>query len=385
MMRTAVLFQCICPIILATAVGGLAFLWPVLLRVWRLPQTLISQDSKDSDALRIGILGASFIARAAVVSAADKRKDVVVSAVAARDAERAKSYAFQFNIPAFHGGPTAYSDLLRRDDVDAVYIGLPTGLHLEWSLAALHAGKHVLLEKPAVLNANEAAKLVQEAKRSGRMVFEAAHYRYHPAAKRAKQIMSLDINEGGISPLRSVEVRFSMLDPKAWLRSFSPGDATLAERVKNFDRWWQPDQCWHILLSFAGDCCRAVPNLSMCSIATMCRHLPRYCVDMLLWSTGAVEVEVLTASESRYSLAATLKLQLRSAEINASVSMARDTLLLASFVKHLSSPVALPVSEALLFLQSFTARGWIPSPGAWRPPGRPRRRALPGWQAPHHR
>ena len=299
-MRLVLLMQYVCPVIVVIVASGGAFLWPVALRLWRLSQTLVPLDSKDSDALRIGILGASFIARAAVVSAADKRKDIVVSAVAARDTQRAKNYAAQYDIPAFHGGPHAYSSLLARDDVDAVYIGLPTALHLEWAIAAMRAGKDVLLEKPAVLNANEASELAQEAKRTGRMVFEAGHYRYHPAAKRAKQLMSLNILDGGVAPLRSVEVRFSMLDPKAWLRrmwslvssddSMRP-DERLAERVKNFDRWW-------------------------------------YCVDMLLWSTGAFDAHVVSANESRFSLAATLELYLYpSLVVNVSMSMARDSLL----------------------------------------------------------
>ena len=279
--------QCVCPVLVAICAVGAALLWPAALRVWRLSQTLIAPDDKDSDALRIGILGASFIARAAIVSAADKRRDVVVSAVAARDVQRAKEYASRFSIPVFHGGATAYSDLLKRDDVDAVYVGLPTPFHLEWSLAALRAGRDVLLEKPAVMNAREASELSQEAIRTGRIVFEAAHYRYHPAAQRAKQRM-FGNGHGGISPVHALEVRFSMLDPKAWLQSFWSGEVTLAQRVKNFDRWW-------------------------------------YSVDMLLWCTDAVEVEVISAAEKPFSLSATLRLHTVSQVINASMSMARDS------------------------------------------------------------
>ena len=294
-MRMTSLLQCICPIIVAAAAVGAALLWPAVLRLCRLPQMLVSSDSKDPDALRVGILGASFIARAAIVNAADKRKDILVSAVAARDTQRAETYAARHSIPAFHGGSTAYSELLAREDVDAVYIGLPTGLHFEWSLAALRAGKDVLLEKPAVLNAQEASELVQEARRTGGKVFEAAHYRYHPIAKRAKQLMSLTVADGGISPLRFVEVRFSMLDPKAWLQSMTlrsdqPDRILERERVKNFDRWW-------------------------------------YCVDMLLWSTDALDARVISATEKRFSVKALLELRLSSTVINASMSMARDSFL----------------------------------------------------------
>ena len=142
----------LCTVLVVLLAWATYQLWPLVLRLWRLPRVLVPLEAKDPDALRLGILGASFIARVAVVAAAGKRSDVAVVAVAARELQRARSYAQRHGIPHFHGGERAYEELLQRQDVEAVYIGLPTELHLHWATKALQAGKHVLLEKPAVLN-----------------------------------------------------------------------------------------------------------------------------------------------------------------------------------------------------------------------------------------
>lgn len=150
----------------------------------------VAPEDKDKDALRLGLLGASFIARMAVVHPAQKRQDVRVTAVAARSREKAKRYAESHGIPLFIGGATAYDDLLAREDVDAVYVGLPTELHVHWTLKALKAGKHVLLEKPAVLSTDEAEEILRMMTKTGKVVFEGAHHRYHPIARRFRELMS---------------------------------------------------------------------------------------------------------------------------------------------------------------------------------------------------
>src|SRR4051812_47074871 len=66
-------------------------------------------------------------------------------AVASRDEARAKAYAEEHGIPRAHG---SYEALIADPDVDAIYISTPNGLHVEWSVRALEAGKHVLCEKP---------------------------------------------------------------------------------------------------------------------------------------------------------------------------------------------------------------------------------------------
>ena len=131
--------------------------------------------------LRIGVLGAARIAGRALIDPAREVAAATVAAVAARDKARADTFALQHGIPAAYG---SYEELLADPFIDAVYVALPNALHGPWTLRAIEAGKHVLCEKPFTSNADEAAHILREAERSGLVVMEAMHYRYHPLARR---------------------------------------------------------------------------------------------------------------------------------------------------------------------------------------------------------
>ena len=137
--------------------------------------------------LRIGLLGASKIAPTAVLAPVAKSNDFVVTAVAARDPARARAYAETHGIA---GVADDYAALVRRDDVDVVYNGLPPKGHPEWTIAALEAGKAVLCEKPFARNAGEAASMVAAAERTGQTLLEAFHYRHHVVMRRALEIVA---------------------------------------------------------------------------------------------------------------------------------------------------------------------------------------------------
>lgn len=137
--------------------------------------------------LRIGVLGAARIVPMALIKPAKRNADVVVAAVAARDASRARAFAAKHDIARVH---TSYETLIADDDLDAVYIPLPNSLHGRWTRAALATGKHVLCEKPFTANASEACEVAELAAESGRVVMEAFHYRNHPLALRIEQIIA---------------------------------------------------------------------------------------------------------------------------------------------------------------------------------------------------
>src|SRR5918996_1556721 len=125
--------------------------------------------------LRLGILGAAKIAPLAVVRPARRSAEATVTAVAARDPERARRFAAKHGIPTVH---ETYEKLLADEEIDAVYNPLPNALHARWTIAALEAGKHVLCEKPFASNAAEAEEMAAAAERTGRVLMEAFHYRY---------------------------------------------------------------------------------------------------------------------------------------------------------------------------------------------------------------
>ncbi|KAL8829440.1 MAG: hypothetical protein Q9170_006170 [Blastenia crenularia] len=174
---------------------------------------------KQSDAIRIGLLGASKIAPIAVISAAKTHSEVIVVAVAARDEKRAQAYAKKYSIPIVHAN---YQALLDDPAIDAVYIGLANGNHYEWAVKALRAGKHVLLEKPSVSNAEEAVKLFRSplvGKADSPVLLEAFHYRFYPAWKKllslidSKNIVEANVVQylpKGITPLGDIRCQFKL-------------------------------------------------------------------------------------------------------------------------------------------------------------------------------
>jgi predicted dehydrogenase len=139
--------------------------------------------------LRIGTLGAARITPAALIRPAAKRGDAVVVAVAARDRAKAERFAAKRDIPRVHD---SYAALIADPEVEAIYNPLPNGLHGHWTIAALEAGKHVLCEKPFTANAEEAEAVAAVAERTGLVVMEAFHYRYHPLARRVREILDGD-------------------------------------------------------------------------------------------------------------------------------------------------------------------------------------------------
>jgi predicted dehydrogenase len=149
-------------------------------------------------ALRIGIVGAARIAPAACIRPAARTEGVEVVAIAARDPKRAAAFAAKHDIRIVHD---SYEALLADEAIDAVYNPLPNGLHGTMTLAALAAGKHVLVEKPFTANGAEARVVATAAAQSGLVVFEAFHYRYHPL-----MLGTLDVlHSGEIGEVRQVE------------------------------------------------------------------------------------------------------------------------------------------------------------------------------------
>jgi predicted dehydrogenase len=123
----------------------------------------------------------------ALIRPAREAARVSVTAVAARDRGKAEGFARKHGIPKVHDD---YESLLADAEIDAIYNPLPNGLHAEWTLRALDAGKHVLCEKPFASNASEAERVHRAARQTDRIVMEAFHYRYHPLARRLRDLVA---------------------------------------------------------------------------------------------------------------------------------------------------------------------------------------------------
>ena len=155
----------------------------------------------------MGILGAARIAPSAVIEPARNAAEAAIGAVAARDRSRADAFASKHGVPKVC---ESYAALIADPDIDAIYNPLPNGLHAEWTIAALEAGKHVLCEKPFTSNANEAEAVAAVAQRTGLVVMEAFHYRYHPLAHRMRQI----VESGELGAIRRVDTSLCFPLPK---------------------------------------------------------------------------------------------------------------------------------------------------------------------------
>ena len=123
-------------------------------------------------------------------------------AIASRSEARAVEYAQEWGIPRAHG---SYEALLADPDVEAVYISLPNGDHVEWSVRALEAGKHVLCEKPLTRDPAEVERAFDAADRADRLLMEAFMWRQHPQSTKVLEL----VHGGAIGELRLIRSSFS--------------------------------------------------------------------------------------------------------------------------------------------------------------------------------
>ena len=151
-------------------------------------------------AVRWGLLSTARINQL-VLAGARLSDRVEVTAVASRDRDRAVAYAREHELERAHG---SYDELLADPELDAIYVPLPNSLHVEWTLRALTAGKHVLVEKPLSRHPSEVERVFDAAEDAGLVVSEAFMWRHHPQTKRLAALVA----EGAIGRLRHVRAAF---------------------------------------------------------------------------------------------------------------------------------------------------------------------------------
>ena len=153
------------------------------------------------DPLRLGLLSTAAI-NAQILGGASETDRVEIVAVGSRDGAKAQAYAAEHGIEQAHG---SYEALLDDEDVDAIYIGLPNRMHHEWTMHALAAGKHVLVEKPYTRHAAEAEAAFTAADDAGLVLMEAFMYRHHPQTGVVRDL----VVGGSIGRLQVVKATFS--------------------------------------------------------------------------------------------------------------------------------------------------------------------------------
>lgn len=153
-------------------------------------------DSRDAPVLRWAVMGPGWIAERFVESL-QAHTHQVVAAVGSRSLERAQHFADRYDIATATG---SYAELVALEDVDVVYVATPHPAHLEHALLSMDAGKHVLIEKPIAVNADQARQIAAKAEQTGLFCAEALWTLFLPKWDVLRQV----VESGSIGELRSV-------------------------------------------------------------------------------------------------------------------------------------------------------------------------------------
>ena len=151
---------------------------------------------------RWGILGPGNIAQNFADGLAQAQSGVL-SAIASRSEERRKSFGERNGVKPEKRHAT-YEALLADSEIDAIYISTPHPWHAEWAIKAMRAGKAVLVEKPAGMNAAEVVAVTEVAEQCDTFFMEAYMYRCHPQIARLLEI----IMSGEIGTVQHIKATF---------------------------------------------------------------------------------------------------------------------------------------------------------------------------------
>jgi predicted dehydrogenase len=158
--------------------------------------------------LQIGALGCADILTDSLFNVYAQVPEARLAAIGSRSLERAREYAAKHSVPRHYG---SYQQVLEDPEVELVYVALPNGMHAEWTIRALQAGKPVICQKPICANEAEGGRILEVERATGLPLIEAWHFQYHPIAQRIRAILS----SGTLGALRTIESRFNV--PGKWV------------------------------------------------------------------------------------------------------------------------------------------------------------------------
>ncbi|KAL2489306.1 putative oxidoreductase [Forsythia ovata] len=153
--------------------------------------------------VRFGILGCANIARK-VSRAMILSPNSTIVAIGSRSLEKAANFAKNNGFPASARAYGSYDAVLDDSDVDAVYIPLPTSLHLHWAVAAAQKKKHILLEKPVALNIKELDLILEACESNGVQFMDATMWMHHPRTSKMKEFLYDSQRFGQLKTVHSI-------------------------------------------------------------------------------------------------------------------------------------------------------------------------------------
>jgi UDP-N-acetyl-2-amino-2-deoxyglucuronate dehydrogenase len=187
--------------------------------------------------IRFGLVGAGAISTQHL-EALDKIADARIAAIASASADRARTAGERWGVP----WTTDVEELLAREDVDAVTISTPSGLHPGQALAALRHGKHVLVEKPLALSNSDARAVVEMARDRNLVAATVSQRRFEPAV----QAIRTAVGDGALGRLSMIVAEGfyhrpqSYYDSAAWRGTIAlDGGVLMNQAIHTIDllRW----------------------------------------------------------------------------------------------------------------------------------------------------
>ncbi|KAK4757550.1 hypothetical protein SAY87_018851 [Trapa incisa] len=147
-------------------------------------------DDRDNERVRIGIVGCAEIARK-LCRVIALTPNAVLQAVGSRSLDKAKFFAAENGLSStgvrLYG---SYKEIVEDPSVDAVYLPLPTSLHVQWAVAAARHKKHVLLEKPVALDTTQLDQILEACSSNGVQFMDGTMWLHHPRTLSMRKLIS---------------------------------------------------------------------------------------------------------------------------------------------------------------------------------------------------
>lgn len=171
-----------------------------------------------------GVLSTAKIGLDRVIAPMQKASNLSIDAIASRDLAKAQAAAKQFGIARSYG---SYEELLGDREIEAIYIPLPNNMHVEWVERAAAAGKHVLVEKPLAMNADEARRAIAARDRTGKLIIEGFMVRYSTLWIEIRKLIA----SGRIGEVHGVQAHatYANLDPQNIRNRMETGGGALMD------------------------------------------------------------------------------------------------------------------------------------------------------------
>lgn len=155
-----------------------------------------------------GVLGCAAFAKNTAIPAMQRAEGVELYGIASRDLSKAEAFAKELGFQKAYG---SYEEMLADPEIEAVYNPLPNGMHPEWTIKTVEAGKHSITEKPFASNVEEMIAVHEATQKAGVKVMEAFMWRFHPMNLRARQW----VQDGAIGKLRLFRTAFTFTIARA--------------------------------------------------------------------------------------------------------------------------------------------------------------------------